>query len=122
MKKIAVLIAAGSGMGADAAKVLFNDGYKIAIMSSSGKGKELARKLKGIGYTVFGGIDSPYVWCKTPPKVTSWEFFDFILQNIQVVAIPGIGFGNAGEGYIRFSAFASSEAVRKTIERFKSLA
>ena len=51
MKKIAVLIAAGSGMGADAARVLFNDGYKIAIMSSSGKGKELARKLKGIGYT-----------------------------------------------------------------------
>ena len=51
MKKIAVLIAAGSGMGADAAKVLSNEGYKIAIMSSSGKGEELARKLKGIGYT-----------------------------------------------------------------------
>ena len=51
MKKIAVLIAAGSGMGADAAKVLSNDGYKIAIMSSSGKGEKLATKLKGIGYT-----------------------------------------------------------------------
>ncbi len=78
--------------------------------------------LKQLGYTVYGGIDSPYVWCKTPPKVTSWEFFDFLLENAQIVTIPGIGFGQEGDGYIRLSGFAEKSVIDETLIRFKNLA
>lgn len=78
--------------------------------------------LKQLGYTVYGGIDSPYIWCKTPPKVSSWEFFDFLLENAQIISIPGVGFGQEGNQYIRFSAFAEKEAITESLIRFKNLA
>jgi len=84
------------------------------------RAKMLLEGLKKLGYTVFGGIDSPYVWCKTPPKITSWEFFDFLLENANIVSIPGLGFGLEGDGYIRFSAFA--EPIGESLNRFKNLA
>ena len=84
------------------------------------RAKTLLEGLKKLGYTVFGGIDSPYIWCKTPPKITSWQFFDFLLDHANIVSIPGLGFGLEGDGYIRFSAFA--EPIGESLNRFKNLA
>jgi LL-diaminopimelate aminotransferase len=95
---------------------------RSAIKNYTARAKTLLDGLKSIGYTVYGGIDSPYIWCKTPPKVGSWEFFSFILENIQVITLPGQGFGQGGEGYIRFSAFAENAAIQETLLRFKELA
>jgi LL-diaminopimelate aminotransferase len=86
------------------------------------RAKFLRDGLKHLGYTVYGGIDSPYVWCKTPPKIPSWQFFDFLLDHAQIVTVPGIGFGQEGDGYIRFSAFAEKAVIQETLLRFKSLA
>lgn len=98
------------------------DAIESAARDCNERSRLLLEGLKAIGYTVYGGIDSPYVWCKTPPKVSSWEFFDFILENIQVVTIPGAGFGLDGEGYIRFSGFAETPVIQETLQRFKRLA
>src|SRR5690606_14519386 len=74
---------------------------KAAALSYMERAALLRQGLKALGYTVYGGVDSPYVWCKTPPKVGSWEFFDFLLENIQVATVPGVGFGRCGDGYVR---------------------
>lgn len=95
---------------------------KGAIRSYGERALQLKQGLKALGYTVYGGVDSPYIWCKTPPKVGSWEFFDFLLENIQVVSVPGIGFGRSGDGYIRFSAFAKESAIEESLQRFRGLA
>ncbi|HRU63381.1 MAG TPA: LL-diaminopimelate aminotransferase, partial [Paludibacteraceae bacterium] len=71
------------------------------------------------GFAVYGGINSPYVWVKTPNGMSSWEYFDFLLKEKNIVTTPGAGFGISGEGYIRFSAFGSKE---DTIEAMKRLA
>ena len=63
--------------------------------------------LKNAGYTVSGAVNSPYVWLKTPDNMTSWEFFDFLLEKANVVGTPGSGFGPSGEGYFRLTAFGS---------------
>jgi len=73
------------------------------------------------GFTVFGGVNAPYVWVKTKNNMKSWEFFDQLLNEIQVVGTPGSGFGPCGEGYFRFSAFAARENVIEAMERMKSL-
>lgn len=76
--------------------------------------------LKNAGYTVFGGVDAPYIWLKTPEKMSSWDFFDYLLENANVVGTPGSGFGPSGEGYFRLTAFGSYEntvAALKRIER-----
>ena len=73
------------------------------------------------GYTVFGGVNAPYVWVKTKKGLTSWEFFDLLLHEANVVGTPGSGFGPSGEGYFRFSAFAERANVLKAIERLKLL-
>ncbi len=93
-----------------------------AIKGYSDRSQLLLEGLKAIGYTVYGGIDSPYIWCKTPPKVSSWEFFDFILENAHVITLPGAGFGVGGEGFIRFSAFAEPNVIQEMLQRFKRLA
>lgn len=93
-----------------------------AVKVYTERAKMLLNGLKSLGYTVYGGIDSPYIWCKTPPKVGSWEFFDFLLENVNVITLPGVGFGQGGEGYLRFSAFAEPNAIQETIQRFKKLA
>lgn len=93
-----------------------------AVASYLARAKILREGLQRLGYTIYGGIDSPYIWCKTPPKVPSWEFFDFLLDNAHIVTIPGIGFGQEGNGYIRFSAFAEPAAIVEALLRFKRLA
>jgi LL-diaminopimelate aminotransferase len=76
--------------------------------------------LKEIGLEVFGAINSPYVWLKTPNNMKSWEFFDFLLNNANVVGTPGSGFGPSGEGYFRLTSFASNEDTEEAIKRIKS--
>ncbi len=76
--------------------------------------KTLLLGLKNLGYTVYGGIDSPYVWCKCPKNLSSMEFFDQLLEK-NIVAIPGIGFGKLGEGFIRFSGFANLETINQAL-------
>ena len=77
--------------------------------------------LKEAGYTVFGGINAPYIWLKTPDGMTSWEFFDFLLEKANVVGTPGAGFGPSGEGYFRLTAFGSYENTVEALERIKAL-
>jgi len=73
------------------------------------------------GYSVSGGINAPYIWLKTPDKMTSWEFFDYLLNEANVVGTPGSGFGPSGEGYFRLTAFGTYENTLEAIERIKKL-
>lgn len=77
--------------------------------------------LKESGYTVFGGINAPYIWLKTPDHMDSWQFFDYLLEKANVVGTPGSGFGPSGEGYFRLTAFGSCENTKAAIERIKKL-
>lgn len=77
--------------------------------------------LTSAGYTVSGGVNAPYIWLKTPEKMTSWDFFDYLLQDANVVGTPGSGFGPSGEGYFRLTAFGSYENTVEAIERIKRL-
>ena len=76
--------------------------------------------LESAGLKVFGGVNAPYIWLKTPAGIDSWSFFDKFLQEVQVVGTPGSGFGPAGEGYFRLSAFGSADRVKEAIERIKT--
>lgn len=77
--------------------------------------------LAEIGYTVSGGVNAPYIWLKTPKDMTSWEFFDYLLANANIVGTPGSGFGPSGEGYFRLTAFGSYENTLTAVERIKKL-
>lgn len=76
--------------------------------------------LQACGFTVYGAVNSPYVWLKTPDNMKSWDFFDLLLEKIQVVGTPGEGFGPSGEGYFRLTAFGSAENTEKAVERIKA--
>jgi LL-diaminopimelate aminotransferase len=86
-----------------------------------GNAKILRDACKGIGLHVFGGANAPYIWVKTPPGLTSWELFDRMLREINVVVTPGAGFGAQGEGYFRISAFNSRENAEEVARRLKKL-
>ncbi|MCI6245776.1 MAG: LL-diaminopimelate aminotransferase [Eubacterium sp.] len=73
------------------------------------------------GFTCYGAVNSPYVWLKTPDNMTSWEFFDDLLDKCQVVGTPGSGFGKSGEGYLRLTAFGNYEKTIEAVERIKSV-
>ena len=75
--------------------------------------------LERAGYTVYGGINAPYIWLKVPDGVTSWEFFDKLLEEKNIVGTPGSGFGPSGEGYFRLTAFGSRESTIEAMERIK---
>lgn len=77
--------------------------------------------LKDAGYQVSGGVNAPYIWLKTPKGMTSWEFFDHLLERAHVVGTPGSGFGPSGEGYFRLTAFGSYENTAAAIERIKRI-
>ena len=77
--------------------------------------------LTSAGFEVFGAINAPYAWIKTPRNMSSWDFFDFLLENANVVGTPGSGFGAAGEGYFRLSAFNSRENVEEAMKRIVKL-
>ena len=76
--------------------------------------------LASLGLRVFGGVNAPYVWVRTPEGLGSWEFFDRLLERAHVVGTPGAGFGAGGEGYFRLSAFAEREAVEEAVQRIRS--
>lgn len=75
--------------------------------------------LQKLGFKIYGGINAPYIWLKTPGNLTSWEFFDKLLNEVQIVGTPGSGFGPSGEGYFRLTAFGSRENTEKAMERIK---
>ncbi len=77
--------------------------------------------LTAAGLTVYGGVNAPYIWFKTPEGYGSWEFFDKLLQQACVVTTPGAGFGPSGEGYIRLTAFGDVEATREAVARIQAL-
>ena len=77
--------------------------------------------LKQAGYTVSGGVNAPYIWLQTPAGMTSWEFFDFLLDKAHVAVTPGSGFGSRGEGYFRLTAFGSRESTVEAVDRIVRL-
>lgn len=77
--------------------------------------------LAAAGYTVSGGVNAPYIWLKTPKNMSSWEFFDYLLNEANVVGTPGSGFGPSGEGYFRLTAFGTHENTIEAMERIKKL-
>lgn len=77
----------------------------------------MQNKLRSAGFKVYGGDNAPYVWIKVPDRMTSWDFFDYLLEKADVVGTPGSGFGLAGEGYFRLSAFNSRLNVNNAMER-----
>lgn len=103
-----------------AAAVFTEEGQK-EIMKNIGYYKENAKIITdaldklGIWYT--GGTNSPYIWLKCPNNMKSWEFFDYLLNNVQIVGTPGSGFGNNGEGYFRLTSFGSREKTIEAMER-----
>lgn len=76
--------------------------------------------IKSVGLEVYGGINAPYIWLKTPNGMDSWAFFDKLLTEANIVGTPGVGFGPSGEGYFRLTAFGSKENTERAIERFKT--
>ena len=79
--------------------------------------KIMKNKLQSAGFTVYGGDNAPYIWIKVPDDMSSWDFFDYLLEKANVVGTPGSGFGLAGEGYFRLSAFNSRSNVIDAMER-----
>jgi len=77
----------------------------------------IRKGLEAAGLTVYGGINSPYVWAKTPDGIPSWDFFDRLLREANVVTTPGAGFGPEGEGFIRLTGFGDAEATKRAVER-----
>ena len=83
--------------------------------------KIISQTMKECGIWFVGGQHSPYIWLKCPNNLSSWEFFDYLLENAQVVGTPGAGFGKNGEGYFRLTSFGSRENTIEAMERFKKL-
>ena len=81
----------------------------------------IKESLEKIGLNVYGGTNSPYIWIKTPNKMDSWEFFDLLLNEANVVGTPGVGFGPSGEGYFRITAFNTLENTKEAMERISNL-
>jgi LL-diaminopimelate aminotransferase len=82
--------------------------------------KIIKEGLESLNIKVFGGVNAPYIWLKTPNSLSSWEFFDKLLGEANIVGTPGSGFGPSGEGYFRLTAFGSRESTEEAIERFKT--
>lgn len=81
--------------------------------------KTIRESLANAGFSVSGGVNAPYIWLKTPGKMTSWEFFDYLLEKANVVGTPGSGFGAQGEGYFRLTAFGTYENTLEAISRIE---
>ncbi len=83
--------------------------------------KVIKEGLESAGFRVFGAVNSPYIWCQTPEGIGSWEFFDKLLEQANIITTPGVGFGPSGEGYIRFTAFGDVQATKEAMEHIKKL-
>jgi LL-diaminopimelate aminotransferase len=76
--------------------------------------------LAGAGFTVYGGRNAPYIWFRTPAGVSSWDFFDRVLADVQIVGAPGAGFGPSGEGHFRLTAFGSRKQTEEAVARIRT--
>jgi LL-diaminopimelate aminotransferase len=81
----------------------------------------ISKTLTSLGYQVYGGVNAPYIWMKTPNGLGSWEFFDRLIQKANLVGTPGVGFGPSGEGYLRLTAFGKPDDVKEAMERFAAV-
>ena len=108
-----------------AAEAIYTEEGKRQVRENINYYKENAKIIKqGLeeaGYTVYGGTNSPYVWLKLPDGMKSWDFFDKLLSEANVVGTPGVGFGPSGEGYFRLTGFGTKENTKEAIERMKNM-
>lgn len=108
-----------------AAEAIYTEEGKRQVRENINYYKENAKIIKqGLeeaGYTVYGGTNSPYVWLKLPDGMKSWDFFDKLLSEANVVGTPGVGFGPSGEGYFRLTGFGTKENTKEAIERIKNM-
>jgi LL-diaminopimelate aminotransferase len=81
----------------------------------------IRKRLTKLGYQVYGGVNAPYIWVRTPNGAGSWAFFDLLLNKANVVCTPGVGFGPAGEGYVRLTAFGTPDGVKEALDRLAKL-
>ncbi len=107
------------------AEAVYSSAGKMQVKALVGfymKNAQIIREyLSKAGFSVYGGKHAPYVWIKTPDKMSSWDFFDFLLEQANIVGTPGSGFGFSGEGYFRLSAFNSRANVEKAMQRIGNL-
>ena len=107
-----------------AAEAIYTPEGKVQIQTTISYYMENARlmheALAGMGFTIYGGVDAPYLWVRVPEGTTSWGFFDEMLHKANVVCTPGVGFGPAGEGYVRLTAFGTREATMEALRRIKN--
>lgn len=108
-----------------AGEAIYSDKGRIQIKGQIGKymenAKIISEGLKEAGYTVSGGVNAPYIWMQTPKGMTSWAFFDYLLEKANVVGTPGSGFGPHGEYYFRLTAFGNRDETMEAIKRIKRL-
>ena len=112
-----IVQAAGDAVYSDEGKAQ----TKAQIAYYMNNAKVISQGLKDAGYTVSGGVNAPYIWLKTPNNMSSWDFFDYLLDKANVVGTPGSGFGPSGEGYFRLTAFGTYENTVAAIERIKKM-
>jgi LL-diaminopimelate aminotransferase len=107
------------------AAAVYSDDGKAQIRKAIGlymsNAATIRKSLTEMGYDVYGGVNAPYVWLKTPDGIGSWEFFDLLLSKANVVGTPGAGFGAAGEGYFRLSAFNDPANVKEAMQRIANI-
>lgn len=108
-----------------AAESVYTDSGKKEVADIISYYMENAKLIKAglgeVGIETFGGINAPYIWLKTPNNLPSWDFFDILLNQLNIVGTPGVGFGQNGEGYFRLTAFGSRDNTIEAMERFKKL-
>lgn len=106
-----------------AAEAIYTPKGKRQIQTTIAYYMENARLMHGtlseLGLMVYGGVDAPYLWMKTPQGTSSWQFFDTMLRQAHVVCTPGVGFGPSGEGYVRLTAFGNRKQTKEALERIK---
>ena len=109
-----------------AAQATFTPEGKRGIAANLAYYKQTAQLIAGgliaMGYEVYGGENAPYIWCRVPQGYDSWSFFDHLLHTCQIICTPGVGFGDAGQGFVRFSAFSDRKDVEEALKRMKTLA
>ena len=101
----------------DHAKRLCYEGVEMHMRNA----KLIHDELTKAGFSVSGGVNAPYIWLETPDKMTSWEFFDYLLNNAQVVGTPGAGFGKNGQNFFRLTSFGTHESTKEAMARFEKL-
>lgn len=94
---------------------------RIAIQTYMQNAQTLLQACTEAGLTVYGGVDAPYVWVKTPQGIDSWGYFHTLLEEHQIVCTPGCGFGPCGEGYVRLTAFNTPELTRRAAQRIRGM-